>query len=362
MVLIPNSNIVVDNFKYSTEPGPVRYVYFLTHMHSDHYQGLTNDWDQGLIYCSPVTKSLLLRQFPRLTCVIALEINTVHWVSLNEDHSEGANVCFMDANHCPGAVMILFRGKMGTILHTGDFRYCREMAESEILKDTRGERLEIDILYLDNTYCAKSHAFPTQSAVLTQLITLLEAHPGTEIEVAAEILGKEEVLYTLARHFSTVIQVSEEKYRQLELVGADMDLFTRQEEGTWIRVVEKSALKHIPAKLKEGRKVLGLKLSGWKPFAQLCPHLYSLPFSLHSNYSELIQCVEDLHPGNIVFTVPGSAVGADAEEFLRKYSYRRPGRKVEGGLVTAVGKRRVPMESQCKVGKRAKVLGSRICN
>lgn len=365
MVLIPNSNIVVDNFKYSTEQRPARYVYFLTHLHSDHYQGLTNDWDEGLIYCSPVTKALLLRKFPRLTCVVALEIGPIHWVSLNEDHSEGVNVGFMDANHCPGAVMVLFRGKMGTILHTGDFRYCREMAESDILKDSRGEKLDIDILYLDNTYCAQSHAFSPQSTVLSQLISLLEAHSGAEIEVAAEILGKEEVLYALATHFHTVIQVSEEKYGELEVIGADMRLFTTLEEGTWIRVVSKPALKQIPEKLKEGRKVIGLKLSGWKPFAQLCPHLYTVPFSLHSNYQELRQCVEDLRPGNIVFTVPSSATGGDAEEFLRKYSYQRPAKKLEKGgfgLLTTVGKRRVPMEGQCKVGKKAKVLGSRICN
>ena len=365
MVLIPNSNILVDNFKYSTEAGPFRYVYFLTHMHSDHYQGLTNDWDQGLIYCSPITKALLLHKFPRLTCIIPLEIGIIHWISLNEDHSEGVNVSFMDANHCPGAVMILFKGKMGTVLHTGDFRYRKEMAESDLLLDSRGEKAKIDILYLDNTYLSKTFAFPLQSAVISQAISLIETHPDTEVELALEILGKEEVLYALAKHFRTVVQVSEEKYREMELIGADMDLFTKEETGTWIRVVEKSALKQIPEKLKAGRRVIGLKVTGWRPFAQLCPFLYTLPFSLHSNYPELVQCVEDLQPYNIVFTVPASANGADAEEFLRKYSFKRPLLKPKAGyprLEMRVEKRKAPLGSQCKVGKKAKVLGSRICN
>lgn len=38
-------------------------------------------------------------------------------------------VWFFDAHHIPGSVMILFKGYMGTILHTGDFRFNQSMID-----------------------------------------------------------------------------------------------------------------------------------------------------------------------------------------------------------------------------------------
>ena len=59
-----------------------------------------------------------------------------------------------EANHCPGAVMFLFQGDQGTVLHTGDFRFKADMLD--YFKD-----IKIDYLYLDNTFATTDEDFPS---------------------------------------------------------------------------------------------------------------------------------------------------------------------------------------------------------
>lgn len=71
--------IIIDEFK-SRRLGS---IYFLTHWHSgtstynlDHYDGIMNNWPYGPIFCSPITKRLLLSKYPKLSNnVFALKYN-----------------------------------------------------------------------------------------------------------------------------------------------------------------------------------------------------------------------------------------------------------------------------------------------
>ncbi|KAI5567980.1 hypothetical protein BDE02_13G127800 [Populus trichocarpa] len=64
--------ISVDRFTESSQ------TYFLTHLHTDHTQGLTSKWGKGPLFCSKLTAKLLPFKFPdfnlSLLCVVDLHI------------------------------------------------------------------------------------------------------------------------------------------------------------------------------------------------------------------------------------------------------------------------------------------------
>lgn len=90
-----------------------------------------------------------------------------HWIYIDSSKTEGVMVRLFDANHILGAVMYLFQGKMGTILHTGDFRFTERMFENPILfpkekwnSQQKQIAIDIDQLILDNTFCDPKFKHP----------------------------------------------------------------------------------------------------------------------------------------------------------------------------------------------------------
>lgn len=166
---IANSNIRVDNFQYRQQD-KTRYCYFLSHCHEDHLRGLSNNWNHGKIYMSYLSKKLILDRYPALRdYVVDLEMDEEHWVYLDEEKKDGVQVVLMDAFHCPGAVMFLFKGKMGTVLHTGDFRFSEAMFDNEWLcppekrqNSLKAITVDVDYLHLDNTFANPEYDFPSR--------------------------------------------------------------------------------------------------------------------------------------------------------------------------------------------------------
>ncbi|RHY26899.1 hypothetical protein DYB32_007186 [Aphanomyces invadans] len=111
--LIQGSTIVVDGFQYANPS--LSTVYFLSHFHSDHYTGLTKAFSAGMIYCTAVTAKLVLH-------CLGVNKKYVHPLPLNQPYvlpDQQGQVTLIEANHCPGAALILFQLRGGkAYLHT----------------------------------------------------------------------------------------------------------------------------------------------------------------------------------------------------------------------------------------------------
>ncbi|KAL3013444.1 hypothetical protein AAZX31_06G053900 [Glycine max] len=98
----------VDAFKYLR--GDCSH-WFLTHFHLDHYQGLTKSFNHGKIYCSSVTARLVNMN-------IGIPYDKLHVLPLNQKvEIAGVDVTCLDANHCPGSIIILFQPPNGGASH-----------------------------------------------------------------------------------------------------------------------------------------------------------------------------------------------------------------------------------------------------
>jgi DNA cross-link repair 1A protein len=208
---IEGTPFVVDGFAWGAQSSD---VHFLTHFHADHYKGITKRWGAP-IYASAVTAALVVRRLgvaPSQMIVLPMDVPS---------EVCGARVTPIDANHCPGAVLLLFELSGGRIvLHTGDFRYTPSMLANPAL---RALRRPIDMLYLDTTYCDPKHRFPTQAAVVQAVVDrcklLLDA-PRTLILFGSYSIGKERVFLEVGKQCGVRIGVERAKgHRRVDLAA-----------------------------------------------------------------------------------------------------------------------------------------------
>ncbi|KAI3461475.1 hypothetical protein Pfo_018138, partial [Paulownia fortunei] len=73
------------------------------------YQGLTRSFCQGMIYCSSITAKLV-------NLKIGIPWDKIQVLPLNQKiNIAGIDVTCFDANHCPGAIIILFEPANGKV-------------------------------------------------------------------------------------------------------------------------------------------------------------------------------------------------------------------------------------------------------
>ncbi|KAK8732214.1 hypothetical protein OTU49_007244 [Cherax quadricarinatus] len=145
--VINGTPVAVDFWKPTK--APQARLFFLTHLHADHTQGLTKTWRLPL-YTSPTNSVLLQHQFQLPKSIIReLEVGETYLIPLDNE------------------------GYFGNILYCGDMRWYPELVRHKVLRSVVEER-ELDVLYLDNTFSAPYCVFPTREEAKQELFRIIE--------------------------------------------------------------------------------------------------------------------------------------------------------------------------------------------
>ncbi|XP_027621875.1 DNA cross-link repair 1A protein [Tupaia chinensis] len=310
---IPGTGFTVDAFQYGMVEGCT--AYFLTHFHSDHYAGLSKNFTCP-VYCSEITGNLLKNK-------LHMQEQYIHPLPMDtECVVNGIRVVLLDANHCPGAVMILFYLPNGTVtLHTGDFRADPSMERSLLT----GQK--VHTLYLDTTYCSPEYTFPSQQEVIQSAInTAFEAvtlNPRSLVVCGTYSIGKEKVFLAIADVLGSKVGMSQEKYKTLQCLNIPEinSLITTDMCSSLVHLLPMMQInfKGLQSHLKKfGGKydqILAFRPTGWTHSSKLSRitdvipqtrgniSIYGIPYSEHSSYLEMKRFVQWLKPQKIIPTV-----------------------------------------------------------
>ncbi|PHU00370.1 hypothetical protein BC332_30157 [Capsicum chinense] len=199
--------------------------HFLTHAHKDHTQGICT-YASYPIYCSHLTKTLVLQHFPQLDGSFFVGIEVGQCIVI-KDLDDDFTVTALDANHCPGALMFLYEGKFGNLLHTGDCRLTIECLQQLPLKyvGTPGKapKCQIDCIFLDCTFGQSPLKMPSRQSAIQQIINCIWKHPqAPTVYLTCDLLGHEEILVHVSQTFGCKIYVDKAKtpecFQALELM------------------------------------------------------------------------------------------------------------------------------------------------
>ena len=363
---ISNTTVLVDAFHYANPAMPQ--THFLSHFHSDHYGGITKHWCAGVIYCSLPTASLVHSQLG--VAKKYLHPLPMHTKTVVDANGRPISVTLLDANHCPGAVMFLFELSNGKqILHVGDFRWDRDamLVQPELrqLCQEGSNGMRLDDIYLDTTYCNEEYAtMPSQKQAIAAAVSMardeIEGPPAkassllpkcmsrknsTLLLFGSYTIGKEKIFMACAKSLNMKIYVEPRKMRilsALNLSREQMEMFTttKSEAQIWVVPMGHCSFQHMDAYLADANsstkglrggysRVVAFRPTGWthgggtKAKGLITTRtsgnkrIHGVPYSEHSSFSELIDCLLCLKPKRIIPTVSVSSSEEQIERLLR---------------------------------------------
>ncbi|KAG8054503.1 hypothetical protein GUJ93_ZPchr0001g29874 [Zizania palustris] len=303
---------------------------FLTHAHRDHLvgAGAASGEGPGTVYATRLTMALALRHFPQLEREEFVEMEVGKTVVV-DDPAGAFSVTAYDANHCTGAVMFLFEGQFGTILHTGDCRLTPDCVQNLPLKyiAKKGEEniFRLDFVFLDCTFSKCFLRLPSKESAIQQVISCIWKHPHAPfVYLACDFLGHEEILIEVSRTFGSKIYVdmtrNSDCFRVLSLTAPDIitdDPSCRFQVVGFHNLYDKAC-----AKIEEARTSLqpgplfirpstqwyaycaqSQKPSLTEAVLDVCG-VWHICFSIHSSRDELEQALQLLQPQRVISTTP----------------------------------------------------------
>jgi DNA cross-link repair 1A protein len=318
--------------------------YFLTHFHADHYGGIHSTWHLGTIYCSLPTANLVNQQ-------LGVDKKYLHPLPLNTptvvaSRGKPVTITLLDANHCPGAVMFLFEIGKRKILHVGDFRWNRNlMMQHNPIREIASRHVELDELFLDTTYCDPKYSLPSQDDTIEAVVKLFQQHKSNRKRTlhlfGAYTIGKERMYLSVAERFGLKVYVDKSRYRVLSALEWPKErlqvLTTNQEDScVWVVPLGHINMKKLPEYFQIANNkpfalayehIVGYRPTGWslssKPSATIGSSrnsgnltIHSIPYSEHSSFPELVDCLACLRPARIVPTVSASKSQEQVEALL----------------------------------------------
>jgi len=287
------------------------------------------------VHCSKITGDLLVRYMG-----VPEKYVKVHRVN-EEIEFPTFYVTMLDANHCPGAALLLVKRKSdeALFLHCGDMRYSPRMKEFPELKAVVGK---IDTIFLDTTYAEPKHDFMPQEASIEMAASEAESfvkekpNEATLILVSAYTIGKERVVFAICDKLGiSKVYISEKKLKAmkcLDLPEKYTNLFcTEISSQVHVCKMDTFASMHpyfqpnfgLMEEYREAVKsqcgkwfdrIIAFLPTGWahgnwnmqnriKSNASGELHVHLIPYSEHSSFPELEEFVGFLKPQTVHPTV-----------------------------------------------------------
>ncbi|KAF9816618.1 hypothetical protein SFRURICE_019482 [Spodoptera frugiperda] len=256
-------------------------------------------------------------------CISRLGVSPkcIHVIKTDETiRIDGVEVTAVEANHCPGAVMLVFTLPNGkTLLHTGDFRASPIMESYPVFWNK-----DIHTIYLDTTYCNPRYDFPTQEQSLEMALYILRQKKVALEKVGKKFssvlivcgtytIGKEKFFLGMSRRVGCSVWACPEKDRVLAAVEG-RSFSHAPPHACQLHVVPMRDLTHEKLRsyldsLKGAfSEIVAFKPSGWENGKSSSVErdmvtIHGIPYSEHSSFSELIRFVKFLKPKQVVPTV-----------------------------------------------------------